>query len=311
MLYRGPAGDEQQYPNAIAYPVAVAVDPSGLIYIADETKSSVWVMTRDNEIVRRIFVPTPKSIAVSGDRLVVGSASGFVIMSPTGEVIKVLGTQGSGDDQFEGVRGAAIDQAGTIYIADQYNNRVSAYDKNGTRKWIVSTGAPGNAKPVSESIVSTLSSAPARMQIPAGLTVDGAGRLVVVDPFGFDLTVLSPADGSLIAKYGAPGTLDGQFVYPSSVSYDPARDWFAVADTQNTRVQIIRLPGSGGTGMSGARRALSGPLRACVAPLLLILLVIIAAIVSRIVQRRRRRREGAPRIGIGDEGEPVLESARQ
>ncbi|MDR3687085.1 MAG: NHL repeat-containing protein [Coriobacteriia bacterium] len=289
MLYQGPAGDPK-YPNAFTFPVAVAVDPAGLIYIADQPRSTVWVVTRDNKIVRSIFVPTPSSLAVTNNRLVVGSASGFVIMTPSGQVVKVLGTQGKGIDQFQGVRGVAIGNDGTIYVVDQYNNRVSAYDTNGKRKWIVNTGSPGNKKQVSASTVATTSGQPANMQIPAGLTIDGAGRLVIADPFGFDLTVLSSKDGRLIAKYGAPGTIDGQFVYPSSVAYDSFRDWFVVADTQNARLQIIRIPNSGGSAGASVSRALSGPLRACIIPLLLIILAIIAGIIYRIVKRRRKKR---------------------
>jgi sugar lactone lactonase YvrE len=292
MLYQGKIGDPKS-PNAFTYPTAVAVDPSGLIYIADQPRNTVWVVSRDNRIVRSIYVPTPSSIAVTSDRLVVGSAAGFVILSPTGQVVKVIGTQGKGIDQFQGVRGVAIGKDGTIYVVDQYNNRVSAYDRNGVRKWIINTGSPGNNKAVKNSIVATTSSAPANMQIPAGVTIDGAGRLVIADPFGFDLTVLNAKNGSLIAKYGNPGTIDGQFVYPSSVSYDPQHDWFAVADTQNARVQIIRLPDSGGTALSFVNANLAGPLRACLFPLLLILLVIIVGSINAWLRRRRRRRDEA------------------
>jgi DNA-binding beta-propeller fold protein YncE len=249
----------------------------------------VWVMRRDNTIVRKIFVPTPYSLAVTNDRLVIGSASGFVIMTPEGQVLKVLGRQGKGIDEFQGIRGVAIASDGTIYVVDQYNNRLSAFDRNGNRKWIIFTGSPGNAKTVASSTVATTPPEPAKMQIPAGLTIDGAGRLVIADPFGFDLTILSPKDGHLIAKYGAPGTVDGQFVYPSDVSYDPARDWFAVTDTQNARVQIIRLPGSGGSALSGAARALSGPLRACIFPLLLLLIAIVVGIIYRMMKRRKKK----------------------
>jgi sugar lactone lactonase YvrE len=293
MLYQGKAGDPKS-PNAFTFPTAVAVDPSGLIYITDQPRSTVWVVTRENKIVRSIFVPTPSSIAVSSDRLVVGSASGFVILTPKGEVVKVLGKQGKGIDQFQGVRGVAIAKDGTIFIADQYNNRVSAYDRNGKRTWIVNTGNPGNQKSVKNSTVPSATTAPANMQIPAGMTIDGAGRLVVADPFGFDLTVLDPKNGSLIGKYGNPGTVDGQFVYPSSVAYDPSHDWFAVADTQNARVQIIRLPGSGGSALTAVNTALSGPLRACIFPLALILLVIAGGIIARIVRRRRKPADRTP-----------------
>ena len=297
MLYQGKNGDPAAK-NAFAYPTAVAVDPSGLVYIADTARSTVWVLSRDNRIVRSIFVPTPSAIAVSKDRLVVGSASGFVIMTPAGKVVKVLGKQGKGIDQFESVRGLAIGKDGTIYVVDQYNNRVSAYNPNGNRKWIISTGAPGNQKPIASSTVASSavasSTAPANMQIPAGMTIDGAGRLVIADPFGFDLTVLDSKDGKLIAKYGAPGTVDGQFVYPSSVAYDATRDWFAVADTQNARVQIIRLPNSGGAALpAAASRALAGPLRACIIPLALLVLVLVVGLIYRFWRRRRERSAGA------------------
>ena len=77
------------------------------------------------------------------------------------------------------------------------------------------------------------------------------------------------------------------------VSYDPARDWFAVTDTQNARVQIVRLPGSGGSGLSAVSRALAGPLSACLIPLMLILLAIVAGIIYRIL-RRRKKKKSAP-----------------
>ena len=291
MLFHGTVRDAKPSADAFAFPVAVAVGPDGRVYVADQQKSTVWVMDRNNTVLNKIFVPTPASVAVSNDRLVVGSASGFVIMTPSGQVVKVLGTQGKGINQFNGVHGAAIGKDGTIYVTDQYNNRVSAYDRNGNRKWIVQTGNPGNDKPVRESIVPTVAIGTANMQIPAGITVDGANRLVIADPFGFDLTVLASKDGKLIAKYGQPGTIDGQFVYPSSIAYDSFRDYFAVADTGNGRVQIIRLPGSGGSLVTAFNQTLAGPLGACLFPLLLLLLIIFAIIVYRVFTRRRRKRE--------------------
>ena len=90
----------------------------------------------------------------------------------------------------------AIGKDGTIYVVDQYNNRVSAYDRDGTASGSSARGLRGNQANVQTNIVPKAPTAPANMQIPAGLTIDGAGRLVIADPFGFDLTVLSPKDGS-------------------------------------------------------------------------------------------------------------------
>jgi sugar lactone lactonase YvrE len=290
ILYQG-SPSAKSSPNAFSYPVGVAVAPAGLIYIADQPRSTVWVVTRDNKIVTKYFVPTPSAIAVSSDRLVVGSGAGFVILTPQGQVIKVIGKPGKGLDQFNGVKGLAIGKDGTIYATDQYNNRVSAYDKNGNRKWIVSTGNPGNQANIAKSMSPQPVKAKANMQLPAGMTIDGAGRLVIIDPFGFDVTVLSTKNGSLIAKYGSPGSVDGQFIYPSDIAYDPAHDWFAVTDTGNARVQVVRIPNSGGSTAATINSTLAGPLGACLIPLVLLIVIILAVVVYRVIIRRRRRQE--------------------
>lgn len=282
-------GRRNETPEALSFPTALEVDEDGLIYIADSPQDRVVVMSPFNEIVREFTVPTPLEIAVRGDRLVVGSTAGFVIFNPEGEVVKLVGTRGKGEDQFDNVRGLAIAEDGTIYALDTYNNRLSAYDRDGNRLWIRELGRPGNQTPLTGggSQVGT-STAEASLQLPDRLAIDGAGRLVIVDPFDFSLTVLDPENGDLIAKYGQAGIAEGQFTYPSGIDYDPSRDWFAVADTFNSRVQIVRLPDSGGAATAPVSRALSGPLRACAIPLLLILIAIVVAVVMR---RRRRQAE--------------------
>lgn len=287
MLDQGPRGSSEK---ALSFPNALAVDEDGLIYICDAPRDLVVVMTPDNEVVREIYVPKPASVAARGDRIVVGAQAGFVIMDKEGQPLSVVGTRGKGEDQFDTVRGVAIGADGTIFVVDQYNNRVSAYDRNGTRLWIRETGSPGNEKVIAGggSQVTT-TTAEARMQLPAKITIDGKGRLVIVDPFDFSLTVLDPADGQFVARYGQPGSAEGQFTYPSGVDYDPARDWFAVADTFNNRVQIVRLPDSGGSVLAPVTRGFSGPLRACALPLLLLL----AALVVWMITRKRQRREDA------------------
>ena len=84
--------------------------------------------------------------------------------------------------------------------------------------------------------------------------------------------MFDPKDGKFLAKYGAYGEKDGQFSYPSSIAYDPQRDWFAVADSSNSRVQIVRIPDSGADPLGAVRRQLAGPIRACLVPLALLLL---------------------------------------
>jgi outer membrane protein assembly factor BamB len=185
------------------------------------------------------------------------------------------------------VSGIAIGKDGTIYVADQYNNRVSAYTRDGVRKWIRATGKPGNQTSPAETMISEATTAPAQMQLPAGITIDGAGRLVLVDAFGFQLVVLDATNGEFIGRYGDAGVEDGKFVYPSAIAYDSRLDYFAVADTSMQRVQLIRIPGSGGSALAGLNRTLLGPARACLVPLALLVLVIVGGLIYRLTRRRR------------------------
>jgi outer membrane protein assembly factor BamB len=267
-------------------PTDVAAGPDGTIYAVESDLDLLWAFSPSNQELFRVNIKSPMSVAASADRIAVGSSAGFVVFDKNGNVIVKLGTFGKGPGQFDSVNGIAIGKDGTVFVSDMFNNRISAYDSKGKGLWIVSTGVPGNQQKISGAgNLQTTTKAPARLQLPAQLTVDGAGRIVVVDPFDFSLTVLSAKNGSVIAKYGAQGQVDGQFTYPTGVAYDAQRDWFAVADTQNNRLQVVRIPGSGATAASELARSLEGPLRACLLPLILLLI----ALISAAVIRRRRK----------------------
>ncbi len=82
-------------------PSAVAVDPSGDVYVAD---------TANNRIVR---------------------------LSPTGGVLSEWGSRGSGDGRFHSPTGVALDAAGQVFVVDSENNRVEVFAPNGQflAKW--------------------------------------------------------------------------------------------------------------------------------------------------------------------------------
>lgn len=289
---KGPSDTPLQAPSRLA------VGKDGKIYVCETMGDSLRVIDPSNVTTDAgsFNIPSPVSVAVSDDRIAVGAVSGFAILEKSGKPIKVFGSRGKGDDQFDYVHGIAFDEAGNVYVADSYNNRLSAYDKDGNRLWIIRTGKPSNSAEevnnnltVAEPTDAALKGKNA-LQLPLGLTVDGAGRVVVVDMYDCTLAVFNSSDGSFVGKYGIEGADDGQFFYPASVSYDAGRDWFTVADGLNNRVQIVRIPGSaGGIGVAATvRRAIAGPLRACIYPFLLLLL---AFIVWLVVRKRREKRD--------------------
>ena len=252
----------------------------------------VRVFADDGADLGMVAIPSPTDISYRDDTMAIGSIAGFALVDPeTGAPEDVIGTRGTAEDQFDTVGGITIAPDGNLFAVDTFNNRVVGLNPEGERLWTVQTGHPGNDVSVTgaaEMNASRTTTAPASLQLPADVCVDGNGRVVVIDSFDFSIAVFDPEDGEFLAKYGAFGSQDGQFRYPTSISYDPARDWFVVADTGNARVQIIRIPDSAPFNLAAAaRRSLSGPLRACCAPLAILLILLVLFI----VQRARRRKE--------------------
>ena len=293
----------KQTGNPFRIPSQIAVDSNNILYVADRPNETLTIMDGQTKLASA-RIPGLTSVAVDDEIIAVGSNSGFAILDKDGNAKKVIGTKGPGNDQFDVVDGIALDSSSrTIYVVDTYNNRLSAWDYTGKRKWIVVTGNPANATKLEGGIsLETSSSAPARMQLPVSVTVDGNGRPMVLDGFGFSISAFNPSNGKFEGSWGAWGEKDGQFLYPSGLSYDKTKDWFLVGDTSNLRAQIIRIPGTGAKGaagaLSGLRRLLAGPLRAlwpcCVLlPLILLLLLFLRW------RKRRREREvvlGEPNV---------------
>jgi hypothetical protein len=271
------------------YAVGAIEDGAGELFFGQTPQGYVRVFSNNGEEEASFPFPSPNDIEydATNDRLAISTNVGFVIFGSDGQPLyEIGGTQGDGPNDFDVIPGIAYGPDGTLYVLDAYNNRMSAYDTEGNRVWQVQTGKPAKGLDITQPAMaaSDESSGTARLQVPSDVVVDSNNRLVVVDAMDFSITVFSATDGSLIAKYGQYGTKDGQFMYPSSIDYDPERDWFVVADGGNRRVQIVRIPDSssgGGGVIAAARRAISGPLRALLAPLLLLL-------IAWLILRRRR-----------------------
>jgi sugar lactone lactonase YvrE len=277
--------------DPLILPTDVKVDAEGRVYVLETTQDELHVLTADNQQLMVKKIQKPTGVAISADRIIVGSAAGFAIMDKEGNVLKIVGTQGKGEDQFDTVNGVAIAKDGTFYILDTFNNRLSHYDKDGNRIWEASLGKAGNKNNI--QVPGSNSATGTALQLPSDMTFDANNRLIVVDPFDFSISVVDPKDGKIVKKYGRYGSEDGQFAYPSSISYDKGRDWFVVADSANNRVQIVRIPDSGGTPLTSAAATLTGPIRACLIPLILILIAIIVAVVVRMRRKSTKPAQAA------------------
>ncbi len=188
------------------------------------------------------------------------------------DFIGEFGEYGEGDGQFIWPTALALDGEGKVYVADEWLNRISIFDKDGNflSKW----GTPGSGNgeingPASLAMTSdgnllvsdsknhriqkltldgqylgqcgSYGTGPGQLNMPWGIDVDADDNIYVVDWRNDRIQKLSPT-GECLAVYGSSGSGTGQFNRPSGVCVDQEGDIY-VADRQNDRVQVLAPDG--------------------------------------------------------------------
>jgi DNA-binding beta-propeller fold protein YncE len=269
----------------------IAFDSEGNLYVADYGNAKVLKVRPDGMVDGEVGVTFVQRVATSDDRLGVAAVRGVALFGlQDGELISQWGGRGRGYEEFDSVRGLDFGEDGTIFTSDSLNRRVKAYSPEGRVLWsfpdteTVEAARKLDELSTDEERARVADTIP--FELPQGLTVDAAGRIALVDAFKARISVLDPRNGEVISTYGRDGTLDGQFVYPSDIAYDAARDQYLIADTGNHRLQVVRLEGSGGSPLALVGRLKGQPVWVCCFPLALLLILLLMAFL-----RSRRRRE--------------------
>jgi 4-amino-4-deoxy-L-arabinose transferase-like glycosyltransferase/streptogramin lyase len=172
--------------------------PSGSRELLPPTQLFPW----EGEIPAHVAVQPPEPTAV---------AAGEV----AGRLVSSLGGPGSEDGEFLEPRGAAMDGAGRVFVADTGNRRVQLFGADG--QWLSALGMDAD------------------LQQPCDLAVDSRGTVYVVDALADAVVRLAP-DGRVLARF-TPG-----FYRPRGVAVGPG-DVLYVADTGHSRVLILSADG--------------------------------------------------------------------
>jgi DNA-binding beta-propeller fold protein YncE len=144
----------------LAFPTAMVVDPAtGDVWLSD---------TNHGRVVK--FDPATGLIVDA-----IGKNGG-------------VGPAGSGTGEFNAPLGLALDQAGNLYVANQYNHRVDKFSSSGN--YISSFGTFGYGD--------------GGLNYPAGVAVDGAGNVYVGDTNNQRVQVFNAA-GAFVRKWGRRG----------------------------------------------------------------------------------------------------------
>jgi tripartite motif-containing protein 71 len=235
----------------IKYPVSVAADSLGNVYVVGDKKNSLARLRPNGAFVpgwpaSRTLPSNPIGVAVSpsGDIDVAdGTTSQIWRFNATGRLLGRWGKgPGTASGQFlfaqHGPVGIAFDHQRHVYITDTLNDRIEKFTTSGRflAAWRGFGGFPGS------------------FSSPQGVAVDGQGNVYVADTGNAMIEELSPT-GALLAQWGTEGSAVGQFRDPSGIAVDGTGRIY-VADSNNDRIQVY-TPLSGATAPATVR--VSGP----------------------------------------------------
>jgi DNA-binding beta-propeller fold protein YncE len=183
---------------------------------------------------RRLGTMAASALAAMG---IAASRSGLVYVSDTGRIldhdrVKVyanngspqgqFGTRGTGDGQFPGVRGIAVDSLGNISVADRGNWRIVTFRSDGgfLDAWGSRGGEPGQFSEME------------------GLAIDGDDRLYLADrvnkcmlKFDTDGTLLNVISGSaFFGPFGVAADRNGNVFVADGANGNEHIMTFAIGD---------------------------------------------------------------------------------
>lgn len=265
----GKAGEAQ-----INYPLGLAIDGSGNIYIADHLNHRIRRVAADGTITT---VAGSESIGSTGDDgpatsaklnypsgVAVDSSGALYITDTMNHVIRKVvvggnitlfaGQRGvSGfleknskgeylqakDAQLNAPTGIAIDSSGNIYFCDTRNHRVRKIGADGKIQTIAGTGEKGETGDGGKAVEAKLNS-------PTGVAVDAAGNVYIADQMNHRIRkvdkdgIIATVAGTGLPGYSGNGGLAtrAQLFYPCCIALDKQGNLF-IADRTNNRVRRV------------------------------------------------------------------------
>jgi uncharacterized protein (TIGR03437 family) len=267
----GPAANAQLY-----WPGGVAVDAAGDLFIADTfnnlvRKVSNGVITTvagggyllgDNGSATNAELYEPKGLAVdaAGNLFIadtenerIRKVSNGVITTVAGGGSSIAGNGTATSVQLWLPQSIAVDSAGSLFIADTYNNRIRKVS-NG----VIATVAGGGS-----SVGDGGAATSAQLVLPESVAADSAGNFYIAEPRNNCIRKISNGVISTVAGNGTAGfsgdngpASSAQLNLPQGIAVDSGGNLY-IADTGNHRIRkvsngaITTVAGNGVMGFGG------------------------------------------------------------
>lgn len=227
----------QRQPGALEKPAGLALDAEMNIYVADTKQRQVLVYDSLGLFLRTVGSPDdlerPTGVAVSrdGERIYVIDRSDnesdhhqVVVYGKNGEKIKVIGSRGGGDGQFNVPLQGVVAPDGTLYVLDSGNFRVQAFDRD------------GNFQNAFGRIGANLGN----LARPRGIAIDDEGNIYVSDASFNNIQIFKP-DGQLLLTIGGAASKSnpGQYGLLNGIAVDETGRIYIV-DQYFNKVEVFR-----------------------------------------------------------------------
>lgn len=211
-------------------PVAIACDPSNVIFVADSQQGLVFGYDQNGKLLMTIGKTGDigKPVALAVDRthgwLYVADAAGrrVKVFNTLGNLMAELGDQSNPDQDYRLPASISLDSQGNLYVLDSRKKRVFVYDASRQFVQRFSLRDAADRTPLQ----------------PRGIAVDSDGHIYVTD-MASNNVIIYDRDGVRIKTWGRTGSLSGDFWSPQGIFID-TQDRIYIADRMNSRVQVFQ-----------------------------------------------------------------------
>jgi DNA-binding beta-propeller fold protein YncE len=220
----------------LAQPVGLALDADENLYVVEQAKKGIRVISRKGETIRFITDPSverPSGVAIDRERGKIYLADTAHTKSETHNVKifnlegKLIGTvgrgKGSGPGEFMFPTYVTVDAQGNLYVTDTLNSRVQLFDAGGN--YVKNFGERGNSWGMFDK--------------PKGVATDSFGNVYIVDSGWSNVQIFNPK-GQVLLFFGGRGPIPGMLKNPTAITID-RKNRVYVADYLNHRVEVYQL----------------------------------------------------------------------